>query len=207
MSLHCPARLFVARHGDAEYSVAARVMSDEGGHLSPRGRGQVEALADSLRDEHLAAVASSTLSRAVESAEVAARRLDLTHSALAGLDEIGVGDCAGRPYGDSCYLGPYDRWAAGDLDARICGGEDGHEVLDRFRDAVEELADTHRGESVLVFTHGSIMALAVLALADSVPRGARSARYLPNAQPALIEADADGLRLLSWPGAVDQGVV
>lgn len=207
MALHCPARLFVARHGDAEYSGAARVMSDEGGRLSPRGRAQVGALADSLRDENLAAVASSTLSRAVESAKVAARRLDLPHSRLPGLDEIGVGECAGRPYGDTCYRGPYDRWTAGDLEARVPGGEDGHEVLARFRDSLDELADTHRGESVLVFTHGSIMALAVLALTDSVPHGARSARYLPNARPALIEADSDGLRLITWPGAVDQSVV
>ncbi len=82
----------------------------------------------------------------------------------------------------------------------IAAGEGEGAVLARYRDALEELSDTHRGRSVLVFSHPKVMALALLALADTVPPGARAARRIPPGIPARVDVDADGVRILSWPG-------
>ncbi|WP_435203220.1 histidine phosphatase family protein [Janibacter sp. GS2] len=81
-------------------------------------------------------------------------------------------------------------------------GDDEEEgaVLARCRDALEELSDAHRGEGVLVFSHPRVMAVALLALADTVPPGARTADQLPPALAARVDVDADGIRILSWPG-------
>lgn len=79
-------------------------------------------------------------------------------------------------------------------------GEEESAVLARFRDALEELSDAHRGEGILVFSHPRVMAVALLALADTVPPGARTADQLPAAVPAHLDVDADGMRILSWPG-------
>ena len=89
--LHCPATLFIARHGDAEYDGDRRVMSDEGGRLSQTGQVQVTECAHEIADQKLAMVYSSPMQRALESGRLAAEVLDIGHRTLDGLVEIRVG--------------------------------------------------------------------------------------------------------------------
>ena len=68
--LQCPARVFLARHGEAAYETA--LLMDHGGTLTARGRAQARELGERLRAEKIAHVYSSTISRAVQTAELAA---------------------------------------------------------------------------------------------------------------------------------------
>ena len=200
--LHCPATLFVARHGDAAYAGAA-VVSDAGGWLTDKGRAQVARCADDLASERIAAVFGSPMARAAESADLAAERLDVRAEILEGLHEIRAGAFAGRPWTDPELHALHDRWGAGELDVRMEGGETGAEVIQRFRDALETIADQFRGEQVLVFTHGAIMSLALPRLAPNVRDDLAHRQFIPNAVPARVEIGDDGWRLLSWPGVAD----
>ncbi len=204
--LHCPATLFVARHGDAAYA-GPHVMSDDGGWLTPTGREQVLECADRLRPERIARVFGSPMTRAEESAELASVRLDVTHGILDGLHEIRVGDFVGRAWSDPEMHAIHDRWVAGDLSVRVPGGESGEEVVHRFRDALQTIADQHRGEQVLVFTHGAVMSLVIPRLAHNVRDDLAHKQFLPNAVPARLEIGDGGWRVPSWPGAADRGVV
>lgn len=206
MSLHCPTTLFIARHGDAAYD-HAHVMSDDGGWLSELGQRQVRACADGLREQRIALVYGSPLSRAVESAELAAGALGVGSRTRAGLEEVRVGDAAGRPWGDPEVLAVWDRWFAGDLSARVPGAESGAEVVARVSAALQTIADEHRGEQVLVFTHGGVMSLVVPMLAANAANTLAHGRFLPNAVPAHVEVGDDGWWLHSWPGEVDPAVV
>ena len=69
--LFCAATLVVARHGQAAYDVPD-VASDDGGWLTPDGRQQARALGESLRDRRIASVWCSDMTRAVQTAEIAA---------------------------------------------------------------------------------------------------------------------------------------
>src|ERR1051325_10355842 len=66
--LHCPARIIVARHGEAEYETPE--MNATGGSLTTVGREQARDLGEQLRSEKVAAVMCSELSRAVQTAEI-----------------------------------------------------------------------------------------------------------------------------------------
>jgi len=204
--LHCPATLLIARHGEAQYAVPG-VLSDDGGMLTDRGRSQVGELSDSLRLRRVAAVYSSTMDRAVQSAELAAAALGLKPVVVDGLQELSVGGLAGVSTLDPRVQEVFDGWLAGDLDVGCPGAENGHAVIGRFRQALEEIVDNHRGETVLVFTHGGAMSLAIPWLSPAVGHGGpvRNALvsaqgFLPHAVPAEVEVDADGWRVLSWPG-------
>ena len=199
MALHCPATILLARHGDAT-TTDPDVVTDEGGWLTPLGQDQVRTLATSLRGERVAEVCASPLQRAVESAELAAVVLDVPRRVVPGLEEVRVGDLAGDGWDPAVWQGIVDAWRAGDLTAGVPGGETGAEIVARFRDALEEIADTHRGETVLVFSHGAVMGLAVRELAEGGAL-ARDRPVLPNAVPARLEIGDDGIRLLTWPGA------
>ena len=68
--LQCPARIVLARHGEAEYE--SPLLHDHGGSLTLTGRAQARALGDRLRDERIAHVYTSSLARAVQTGELAA---------------------------------------------------------------------------------------------------------------------------------------
>lgn len=198
--LQCPARFLVARHGEAMYADPA-LLSDEGGWLTKLGRKQAAALGERLRGERVAAIYTSRLARAHETGAVVGELLGLTSSTVAGVQEFSVGSLAGTP-----ALGPEARevfvaWVSGDLDRRWPGAETGSAVVARFVAAVEELADRHRGETVLVVSHGGVMTLAIPNTAENVRPELALDAMIPNCAVAEVEVDADGWRLVGpWPG-------
>jgi 2,3-bisphosphoglycerate-dependent phosphoglycerate mutase len=201
--LQCPATMLVARHGDAGYAVDS-VLSDDDGALTDKGRDQVRHLVDQVRSRRVAAVYSSRMGRAVESAELAAAQLGLRSLAVDGLQEFSVGDLAGVSFHDDRAQQVFDAWLHGDLAAACPGAEDGHTVVKRFKGALDEIADRHRGETVLVFTHGGAMSLAIPRLSVNLRNDLAVQRFLPNCVAAEIEVDADGWRVVTWPGAPDE---
>lgn len=204
--LHCPATLLVARHGDADYP-HARVLSDDGGWLTDTGRAQVRELAESLRPRNVAAVWTSRLQRAVESGVLAAEVLGVRTTAIDGLEELSVGALAGREHDDPELNGVFEAWKAGHLGTFIPGGESGQAVLDRYRSALEEISDQHRGETVLVFTHGGVMSFCLPRMGRNVRNDLAAQRFLPNCAVAEISIDADDVTVHSWPGRADRSVV
>jgi probable phosphoglycerate mutase len=201
--LQCPATMLVARHGDAGYAVDG-VLSDDDGALTDKGRDQVRHLVEQVRSRRVAAVYSSQMGRAVESAELAADQLGLRSLVVDGLQEFSVGDLAGVSFHDERAQQVFDAWLHGNLAAACPGAEDGHAVVKRFKGALDEIADRHRGETVLVFTHGGAMSLAIPRLSVNLRNDLAVQRFLPNCVAAEIEVDADGWRVVTWPGATDQ---
>jgi probable phosphoglycerate mutase len=185
-SLQCPTTLVVARHGEAEYE--APTWAEEGGSLTPLGRRQAAALAESLTGRRVAHVWTSTLARAVQTGEIVAARLGVGVTTRIGLREFDVGDHRGVPLEEDPFVETYTRWRAGHLDDRIPGAETGREVGDRFAAVLREVADGHPGETVLVVSHGGAIGLGVPAIA----RMEAGHRRLGNCDTVEVLADADG---------------
>lgn len=196
--LHCPARVVVARHGEAEYE--SPLLSDAGGSLSPRGRVQSRELGESLRAARISRIFASSMARAVQTAEIAAAVLGVDVVVREGLREIGVGVHAGSSGDPDPFRPTFTRWLAGDLEARIEGAESGLEVVERMRAELELVADQHRGEAVLVISHGGAICAGVPAVARNLPMSFPEGRAIPSCGVVELEADADGWRVVSWCG-------
>jgi len=195
-SLQCPARLLVARHCEAEYETD--LCSDQGGSLTALGRKQARGLGESLRAERVARVWCSPLSRAVQTAEIAAGTLGVDVVVREDLREYGVGALAGTPAHDKEYFeGVFRRWVDGDPDAAIAGGERIDDLVARVQAVLEEIADEHRGEAALVVGHGGSM-LATLPQLAGLPRSRGWGVTLPNCGVIGLDADADGWRITRW---------
>lgn len=190
--LQCAARVFLARHAEAEFEVPA--LLDQGGSLTPAGREQSRQLGTFLLPERIAMVYTSTMARAVQTAELAAGVLGTDVEVREGLAEFGPGDAYGDPSGHSLFDPVMKAWLEGDLDARVPGGESGAEVAQRCLDVLSDIADRHRGESVLVVGHGGALVATLAALA---PR-ALSDLEIGNCEVFLVELDADGARVTPW---------
>ncbi|WP_374455793.1 histidine phosphatase family protein [Nocardioides sp.] len=197
--LQCAARVFVARHGEALYE--SELLSDAGGWLSPLGREQARRLGTEMAPERISHVWTSDMARAVQTGEIVAAQLGVDVVVRKGLREFGVGDAAGTTGIPDPFAATFAAWLEGDLDARIPGGESGDEVLERYRTVLEEIADTHRGEAVLVVSHGGVMCMALSALARNLSMSHSRDLPMPNGGVVALEADADGWVARSWAGA------
>jgi probable phosphoglycerate mutase len=193
--LHCPATLVVARHAKAAF--VETWFSDEGGSLTSEGREQARALADSLQDRRVAAVWCSDSSRAVQTAEIAAARLGVSVTARKSLREVYIGALLGQPFDYARIETVCEQWYAGSMDVRFEGGECGAEVVARHRDQLEEIADLHRGETVLVVGHQTALGLVVPTLA-AVSFAWTRTNELDNTESIELENDADGWVLRRW---------
>jgi broad specificity phosphatase PhoE len=198
--LQCPARILVARHGEAAYS-QPDVLLDEGGSLTERGREQATQLGERLRGERVTAVYTSTLERARQTGAIVASALSLSATAVDGIQEFSVGALAGRSGDDPSGRATYLAWLAGHLERRWPGAETGTEVVSRFVAALDTIADRHRGETVLVVSHGGVMTLSIPNTATNVSSTLAQDAVIANCAVAELAVDADGWRLVGpWPG-------
>ncbi|WP_224276951.1 histidine phosphatase family protein [Nocardioides lacusdianchii] len=194
--LQCAARVFVARHGEAVYE--SELLSDAGGWLSPSGRDQARALGERLAPERISRVWTSDMARAVQTGEIVAAALGTDVVVRKGLREFGVGDAAGTTGDPDPFAETFAAWLDGDLAARIPGGESGEDVVERYTAVLDEIADAHRGESVLVVSHGGVMCMALSAVARNLALTHSRDLPMPNCGVVALEGDADGWVARSW---------
>ena len=193
--LHCPVTLVVARHAKAAF--VEDWFSDEGGSLTSKGRAQARELADSLAGRRIAAVWCSDASRAVQTAEIVAARLGVAVTARKSLREVHIGALLGSAFDYSRIETVCEQWYAGSLDACFENGESGADVVSRHRAQLEEIADLHRGETVLVVGHQTALGIVVPALTGLDGAWARS-NELANTETIELEHDADGWVVRRW---------
>lgn len=194
--LQCAATILVARHGETEYETDG--LTDAGGSLSLHGREQARELGESLRARNIAYVYSSPLARAVQTAEIAAGVLGSGVRVREGLQELTVGAFEGKPEEPNPFLDTFEAWGAGDLSATYDGGESAEQVIARMRAALETIADLHRGESVLVVSHGGVMTLALPRLVSNLRDDYAHGRSIANCAYAELLVDADDWRCVAW---------
>jgi broad specificity phosphatase PhoE len=165
-----------------------------GGSLTAVGREEARALGERLRSERVAGVVSSELSRAVQTAEIAATVLGLPVQVRENLQELSVGDYRGREYEPAVFQQVLGSWLKGDLEPGVPGGETGRQVVARVMPVLDELADQFRGETLLVVTHGGVILALFGLLAPGSPYAPTHEGDVPHAASYVFECDADGWR-------------
>jgi len=205
--LQCPATILVVRHGESVGNLGRRLTSAAPGEpLTERGRGQVAAVAERLRARKIAHVYASPLLRAQQTGELLAAAFGVGLGTLDGVREVSMGRHEGSEADedwaqvDATFL----RWFDGDLPAGIDGGETGDAVVARIRQALHEVADMHRGETVVVVSHGGAMRLALPRCASDVADHHARERPIPNCGVAELSVDGNAWTLLQWPGDPDR---
>jgi broad specificity phosphatase PhoE len=142
----------------------------------------------------VAHVYTSTLARAVQTAEIVAASLDIGVTTRLGLREFDAGYLAERPHDLDPVLAVYDRWIGGDLGARVPDGESAAELVARLRTVLEEIAAGHPGETVLVVSHGGTLRIGLPALCRMDVEPAE----LENTATVEVRAEAGGRVCVRW---------
>ncbi|MEV0250706.1 bifunctional RNase H/acid phosphatase [Nocardia sp. NPDC050712] len=150
-----PTRLLLLRHGQTELSVQRRYSGRGNPPLTAHGRDQAAHAAKTLAAKgNIAAIVSSPLGRARETAEAAATLLDVPVRILDGLIETDFGDWEGLTFPEAAQQDPelHARWL-GDTSVTPPGGESFDAVRERIEAVRRDLVATYPGENVVVVSH------------------------------------------------------
>lgn len=152
-------RLILIRHGQTPANVAGVLESTvPGPGLTELGQTQAEELVGALAHEPIDAIFVSTMLRTHLTAAPLAKDRGLRPVERDGLREIAAGDVEGNTDDASVhqYVSTLLSWCAGDLDVRMPGAENGHEVLERFDQVVREIESLGH-ERVAIVSHGAMI--------------------------------------------------
>jgi broad specificity phosphatase PhoE len=188
--------IHLVRHAETDWNRELRWQGQSDVPLNARGREQARALGASLTGVPLAAIYSSDLRRAAETAEIVAEQLRLPLRVDPGLREIDVGSWQGLTLTQLRVRVPeaVARWEQNGEH----GWEDGESHEDMFArvvDAIRSIAAGHRNEEVLVVSHGGpIGALKTLAAGLDYPRERRLLPRSDNCETYVIAVEDGAVR-------------
>nr|BFD88162.1 histidine phosphatase family protein [Streptomyces sp. Xyl84] len=192
-------RVVLLRHGETALNAAGRFQAQTDAPLNDEGVRQAQRAARSLPPDGWAAVYSSPLSRAAQTAAYAAGRLDVPHHRADGLRERHLGALDGLDRAEFARRRPATmRRLLTDPGYTPPGGESGHTALARFGGALAGILTAHRGAGrLLVVAHGGVLNLltrALLADRAEAPRAlvgtchalCVDAEWTPSGRPRLV---------------------
>lgn len=199
-------QILLIRHGETDWNAAKRLQGHCDIALNAQGQAQVDALGQVLGDEPLAAIISSDLQRARQTAQAVAvqqsgLQCEVVHDAA--LRERCYGAFEGLYYSEISlhYPAAFAAWQARDIDAVFPPGE---RIGESFRDfyarieaAIRHWARQYPGQKIALVAHGGVLECAyraALALPLSAPRNFP----ILNASVNRFRLEADTLRLISW---------
>jgi len=153
------ARILLIRHGQVEWNAKSAYTGWTDIDLNERGIREAEIIADRLSQVQLAAVYSSDLIRAKRTADIIAKKHDLTPIEEPDLREINYGMWEGldaekitSQFGRDIF----EKWKADPENIEIPGGESFGILRDRVVPAINRIAERHRGETTAVVAHKSV---------------------------------------------------
>ncbi len=151
-------RLWLIRHGEPAEQARGRCYGSLDLGLSDAGRAQISQVAEYLRTEPVAAIYSSPLSRALESARILAAVASCPVEVLADLREIDFGDFEGLPYDEIAARWPdlYRQWMETPTQVRFPNGESFAEMRVRVLRAFDTIQREREGQTVAIVSHGGV---------------------------------------------------
>ncbi len=206
-----PTRLCVVRHGETDWNAGKRIQGQIDIPLSALGHAQARATGNALQDEGFAALYSSDLIRARQTAEATAHLAHLPLQLSPGLRERHYGLFEGLTYEEAAarYPEEYARHHARDPRFVPEGGESLLDLAARIGKTCEDIARRHAGEAVVLFTHGGVLDI-LHRQASGKPLTTPRDFSIPNCAINWIEVVNGCWTLLSWAerghlaGALDE---
>lgn len=175
-----PTRLFLIRHGQSSGNAEGRF----GGHgptpLSDLGMQQAEMTAKTLAKEGIAAIYSSDLYRAVQTAQPLADLLRLPIHTSPAFRERHVGVLEGLTFDESKDAYPKDYYALINRNIQhvISGGESYRHLLRRVTTKFGDVIKTHQGERIAIFSHTGAICYLTLYLLGAINRNTKQTPWI-----------------------------
>ncbi len=194
-----PTRIIAIRHGETAWNVDTRIQGHLDVPLNARGQWQAEQLGRALVGEPLAAIYSSDLSRAHETASQVARHTGAELNVEPRLRERSFGSFEGKTFAEIESTLPQDaqRWRQRDPHFVPEGGESLTQLQERVVHIASTLAARHPGQLIAMVSHGGVMDVLYRAATRLDLKAART-WALGNAAINRLLWSPQGFTLVGW---------
>ncbi|XP_030975491.1 phosphoglycerate mutase-like protein 4 [Quercus lobata] len=194
------AEIIVVRHGETEWNHDGRIQGHLDVELNEAGRQQAAAVADRLSKEpNISAVYSSDLKRAFETAQIIATSCGgLEVSKEPDLRERHLGDLQGLVLREAAKVSTkaYQAFLSHSTDQEIPGGgESLDQLYERCTSSLERIGRKHKGERVVVVTHGGVIRTFYK---RACPNGRAGGKVLNTSINIFHLSDGDEWTIKSW---------
>lgn len=193
-------RITAVRHGETAWNVETRIQGQLDIPLNETGRWQAQRLARALAArESNAAIYSSDLLRAWDTAISIADATKLTLKTEVGLRERGFGTFQGKTYAEIEATWPQEtlRWRKREPEWSPPEGESLLQFRQRVLDTAQALAARHMGEQIVMVAHGGVMDVLYRA-ATGLDLQATRTWALGNAAINRLLWTPDGFTIVGW---------
>jgi probable phosphoglycerate mutase len=193
-------RIIAIRHGETAWNVDARIQGQLDIQLNATGRWQAGRVGSALAAEDIAAVYSSDLGRAHETARAIGERTGIPVIAHQGLRERHFGMFEGKTFDEIHTVWPEH---AQNWRKRIPeweppqGGESLLQLRERVQRTVQDLAARHRGEQIVVVAHGGVLDT-LYRIATGQEVNSPRTWQLPNGAINRLLWTPEGFTLVGW---------
>ncbi|WP_238419852.1 histidine phosphatase family protein [Gordonia sp. 'Campus'] len=150
-----PTRFILLRHGQTALSVERRYSGRGNPELTEEGRRQARTAAERVaREDSIAAIVTSPLSRTRSTADEVAARTGVEVVEHAGLIETDFGEWEGLTFSEAAARDPeiHRAWLS-DITLAAPGGESFAQVADRIAETKNELLERYSGQTVVLVSH------------------------------------------------------
>jgi probable phosphoglycerate mutase len=188
---------FLVRHASMD-GLGYRIVGRERGvHLNQKGEAEAQRLAARLASLRPAAIYSSPMERAQETAAVISRILGLPVLTEPGLNEIDYGDWTGKTFDELDTFQEWRRYNMRRHTAHIPGGESMPQLLQRAWQTVERLHKSHPSGLVILVSHADWIRAAAAHYAGATLDVLQRFEVYPASVSVLAVDDGEG-RLVRW---------
>ncbi len=154
---------YLIRHGETEWNAERRLAGRSDVCLSETGQIQARLVASRLRSFPAAAIYSSPLRRALETATIIGNELNIKPIEDHRLIEMAFGSWEGKAYseiikGDSLL---FSQWDKDPGNFRPPGGESGREAMARGAEFLDFVRDKHRNGNAILVSHRTMCRLII----------------------------------------------
>ncbi len=152
-------KIIVVRHGETEWNRAHIFQGQLDSPLSELGIQQANAVAAALAEEKIDVVYASDLGRALHTAKIISAPHQLAVLTDKRLRERHLGIFQGLNKKEMLdqFSEDVQKYRSGDPDHVIPDGESSRQRYERSITCLQELADQHAGETILIVTHGGVL--------------------------------------------------
>jgi 2,3-bisphosphoglycerate-dependent phosphoglycerate mutase len=192
-------RLIVLRHGETTWNRDTRIQGHTDIDLNATGRWQANCLGTALADSALAAVYSSDLRRAFDTAQAVAHAQGLTATPHTGLRERCFGSLEGMTWAEIEAQQPQQAvaWRTRVPDWAPAGGESLVALRQRVLAVLNELAQRHLGQHIALVAHGGVLDV-IYRAATGLELQAPRSWLLKNAAINRLLWTPESLTLVGW---------
>lgn len=192
-------RFCLVRHGETDWNALCRIQGHTDIDLNDQGRRQAGLAGRALVDAGIAALYSSDLQRAWNTAAIIGRHLALEPRPVPQLRERNYGFFEGMTYTDARqqYPAEFARYERRDPLYDFETGESLEAMLDRVSRALLQILAAHPGETVAVVVHGGVLDV-VWRFVHDLPLHHKRDFAIPNAGLNWICHDGQQWRIEAW---------